>query len=424
MPTLIKTGTAAVNDDTIGTLDWQQLDGALTDDGVRAFSIMGGASARIQDVRLFQALGAVGQNKAANEVLDGSYTEFTFGNALDKWGTSLSVSAVQNADFGVGVVVYDGVGATKYLRVKGFDFADIPTTATITGFRATVQAAFDAASHQPRVELVTLAVTYETVPSVPSEPSIGSGCAPGFIKIGAINGGACSIDSAGWEVTGNYTTNDFAGGSFSGPKQRVIHARGTAEVLFNMSGDVTAENGGVLLGLLAAASRGVPFTTAIQQGLPGDLLSDCYLESLSLSGSAHSIAKYSLSGKCTSYPVSSSAIAQLQHPNPIPGWATGAYLATSWDISVSVPLTPMWRNDQRALPAYYRAGSSQYSMSVTTVCALQEHSMVSIAVGSVGIISGLVTTRGMVTGGPNEAKTYKVMIQNISVDNDPQTSGI
>jgi hypothetical protein len=207
-----------------------------------------------------------------------------------------------------------------------------------------------------------------------------------------------------------------------GPKQRTVHTAGSDEITWNLSGELTNSSIG-LLGLMNSNARGVPFQSVlISQGN-----NDSYLFSnfngyslpwsnFSLSGSQNGAVTFTLEGRSTQPPFPGATGITATTPDvPIPSWFTGNDYVTSWSLSHSVNLTPQWVNTPSPYPAYYRPGHSEFTIQVTTMVALIEHSLIRFGIGGVSLVEATITSRNRTFGGRNAPVTYQVSTTNARV---------
>jgi len=237
----------------------------------------------------------------------------------------------------------------------------------------------------------------------------------GYLKLASINGVNVLITDGTFTQQNTFQYTHFGITPVIGFKQKTVHARGVTEVSFSLTGDLTQESASVFLQLLDSANRGTNFPVVIQQELPGIFLNSCLTEDITLTGAQNGIVTWSLSGKCLQLPTPAGKLTQIDFQHPIPAWASGAELVSTWSLSHKVALKATWRNNQRALPTYYRPGESEYSLSFTTLTELREHDRISIGVADILIIEGLVLRRVFNTGGRNEPLKFQAEVTNVNI---------
>jgi len=236
----------------------------------------------------------------------------------------------------------------------------------------------------------------------------------GYLKLASINGVKVLITNATFNQQNNFQYTRVAFVPVTGFKQKTVHARGVTEVDFNLTGDLSLEAASVFKQLVDPANRGTRFPIVIQQDLPGVNLNPCFTEDITISGAQNGIVTWSLSGKCLRLPIPAARLTQTEHQHPMPAWSSGRNLIQSWSLSHKVSLQANWRNNQVALPNYYRPGESDYSLSFTTLTKLQEHDRISISIADVLIIRALVLRRGFSTGDRNEPLSFQAEVTNVN----------
>ena len=140
-----KLGIAAVNDDSIGTLEWNEPldvlnDGTTTDNAAwfTPYVTQAGGAFTISDIRLVSDGEIIGDNEANDEEFTYSDLQHTIGSDSNLWGATLTPEIIKSASFGVAVSMsnYDpNVPSTEvsyYLVITGQKFK-IPKNATVTG---------------------------------------------------------------------------------------------------------------------------------------------------------------------------------------------------------------------------------------------------------------------------------------------------
>lgn len=141
------------------------------------------AGAYLHTVQIIKNGSPVGDNKANTNYITTTDTYYSFGGANDLWGNTLSLSDVNNNNFGIAIKAYcnyPGINTlTNYLYATGFN-CNIPTNATIKGILAEIEAKYLIATGRTRVYIdhVRLKVYYAEAASS---------------QIGSINGMARSL---------------------------------------------------------------------------------------------------------------------------------------------------------------------------------------------------------------------------------------
>ena len=210
------------------------------------------------------------------------------------------------------------------------------------------------------------------------------------------------VNSASWGDNGNPKFTEYALTPSSGPKQKALHSRGISEIEWSIDADLSVESYG-LIALLDPKSRGLLLDEVVlQQGSIVYKFVNCYWSSFTLSASPNAIVTISISGNAIIKPTEDSILATTVLHHGIPSWATGASLITTFSLTHNVPLTPGWANTENSLPIYYRPGSSEYTIDVTTAVELREHTILALGLGSFNLLEAVVTSRKYDSGGVNE----------------------
>ena len=253
-----------------------------------------------------------------------------------------------------------------------------------------------------------------STPVTPNE-AFGPTISPigGSSKAAAVGNIPILLESTTIKQNNTFQFNRFALTPPSGPKQKTLHTRGTSELNFSISGDLSLESANILQ-FLSPAQRGKIFPIVVQQGSNTEYLSTCFMESFQLSGSPNGLIRFSLSGKSVSPLRSNPAVPNLVRHHPVPSWASGNLFVKTWSVTHSIQLSPNWFNTQSTLPAYYRPGESEYSLSISTAAVLKQYSNIALGLGVFGIISGTVNERGLNISG-KDVKSYNITVSNVSL---------
>ncbi len=255
-------------------------------------------------------------------------------------------------------------------------------------------------------------------PSVFYGPSIFP--PPGWLRTGVIGGVPVLLENWDIKVSADYSYNSFAQPVPMGPKQKTLHARGTSEVSFDLRGELTEESTPLIL-LLSPQFRGVPLGLEVQQQGSSNALDGCYVGSFNLSASSGQPVKFQLMGNSINWPVAGGSVPMLTYQHLVPSWATGNSLVESWNLKLTIPLIPVWRNGQSVLPTYYRFGDAECWLESTTVGQLQPYDSIALGVGGY-VISGMVTAVGLVSSGRG-VQTYPVAITSVDVFGNTLSEG-
>lgn len=121
----------AVNDATVGTIDWVNPTEALTDNATNAIVSVHTVTAAIENsARLVIGGTVAGDNKSTGVTVTSA--DQTYGGAADLWGLTPTSAQINASDFGFAYSVTGNIGTSKYLMVTNFGF-NIPVGATING---------------------------------------------------------------------------------------------------------------------------------------------------------------------------------------------------------------------------------------------------------------------------------------------------
>jgi hypothetical protein len=242
----------------------------------------------------------------------------------------------------------------------------------------------------------------------------------GWVRVGNIAGFPALI--TGWDVSverGPVMQEPPACPPL-GYKQKVLHAAGTAEVRYQVRGEMSLESRG-LLQFLDPANRGAIFSVAVAQVGIVDFLSRCVFREFTLNGGPDAVVSFSLSGHSLDFPTQGVVNEGPGYHHPLPTWATGNSLMTEWTLQHTIPQEPRWHNNQNPLPAYYRPGASEFRLSYHTAVQLVNHDFLSLGIGSF-LISGIVQRQGIVSQN-RDVRFYPVEVMNVSFDNFPLEAG-
>jgi hypothetical protein len=234
----------------------------------------------------------------------------------------------------------------------------------------------------------------------------------------------------------NYTKYSYAPGV--GSYQKAIHTAGTRETSWTIGGEVTTLTL-PLLALFYGSARGIGFRQLlVSQGTVNSLGGQHSFfwdnppvatgnrsgwtlpwNSISLSGHPNAGLTFSVEGKATieplRVPVPLLAPVPVPASPPVPTWATGSDYVLSWSLSHNVNLQPVWLNDGKMVPAYYRVLDSEFTLQLTTAVALSYSTLVKIGLGYINPIEMLVTSGNITFGDRNSPITYEVSSTNARV---------
>jgi len=240
----------------------------------------------------------------------------------------------------------------------------------------------------------------------------------GWKKYASLGGVYIAANSGGWSQSNSYQTSDYAMNRVSGNQQQTLHSRGVSEISWDLGGDLLygAQS---LLNFFSGESRGLVTYVTMQQSPAAYQLTNCYVESFSMSGNADGVVQVNVSGKALAPPLPDLNVAVKTGADLLaPGWASGAPYVRDWTLTHSTPLQAKWRNTESPYPSYYRVGDSSIQLQVTTEFVLSTPTSIDVVIGEVFFITGLVQNRVFALGGRLDTYTYQATITNIQCTAD------
>lgn len=235
-----------------------------------------------------------------------------------------------------------------------------------------------------------------------------------------IGGFSLAASQAGWNDTLGVNRTVYALNPAYGVKRPTVHSRGTKEISWSISGDLTAESS-LLMNLLEPASRGVSFTSIqISQAFEGGRFTNSTgwglpWSDFSVEGSSGGLVTFTLSGRSCQEPSTVSVVPFQANPvHPIPAWASGNNLVKSWKLSHSISLSPVWGNSIDEMPRYYRPGVSSIKIAVMTVRQITPHYQIRF-VNYAGAVfsSAVINNRSFMSGDRMSGFTYSAECEDI-----------
>lgn len=245
---------------------------------------------------------------------------------------------------------------------------------------------------------------------------------PGYFKSARFGGLLLPIESGSISIENSYQYHHYALTRVSGAMQKVLHSRGTKQISWSLSGSLFVESADILA-LFLPSARNQVFPLEVQQESPSKQLSRCLVSSVSLSGSARNAVSLSLQGVALDMPTPGGGYTFSNYKYPVPGWFTGNSWIKSWSISHTINYSPNWANDQNPLPAYYRVGESEYDFRITTSTVYQKHDSISLGVGNILMLSGVIENEVVNWAGTSE-ESYDYTVKNVSVTSSPYSDAI
>lgn len=190
-------------------------------------------------------------------------------------------------------------------------------------------------------------------------------------------------------------------------RSRVEHADGTESYTGEISLDVTDKFLAVL-STSALLGRYYNFDVGINDGESGELMQDCFVTSLSLSGAAGGLVTASLSFTSDKAPIPSIFVANafLGDDEPLGYWYSGNTDVRDWTFSMNQAATPMYRNADTRAPRYIKIGMVDYSLSVTTFDQVIPYSTINIKTSAFSL-TGVTTSSEYSFAGVTELGNYR-----------------
>lgn len=164
--------TAAIDDDTVGTIIWTNPTNCFTSNGANASTSSSGHSDVTSDeeVKLVLANDSLGSENKANTTphWPTSDTYSSYGGSEDDWGESLTGADVNNSNFGVVIAADVDGDITHYLKATDFNFS-IPATDIIDGVLVEIEKskAYTAkgGAMNMRIDHIRITITHSSAPS-------------------------------------------------------------------------------------------------------------------------------------------------------------------------------------------------------------------------------------------------------------------
>jgi hypothetical protein len=197
-------------------------------------------------------------------------------------------------------------------------------------------------------------------------------------------------------------------------RSRVKHADGTEAYTANLSFDVTT-NFLAALTTTRLFARGYKFDIGIDDGEDAQEMTDCLVQSLTLSGAAGGIITASLTAIGATAPAASLTVkndyiresrsALPSNDVPLGYWYSGATDVRDWTLTMTQNVSPVYANENVITPRYIKFGLIDFSLSVTTYEAVQPHATISIATSSF-TLTGNTASEGFSFAGLTDLGNY------------------
>lgn len=227
-------------------------------------------------------------------------------------------------------------------------------------------------------------------------------------------GGSAVIDGQQVLITsGSFNTNHdnpylepWSIPATTDPRSRILHADGTE----NYSGDVALDVTDSFLAALTTAklfSRRYSFDVGINNGETSEVMTGCYLTSLSVSGAPGGLVNASISFVGPTAPASAVVANNfIRDDEPLGYWYSGNANVREWTLTMNQVANPVYINQNTVSPQYIKVGMVDYALEVVTFDNI-------IAYDNINIKTSTFTLTGVTTGesysfdGPAELGGYR-----------------
>lgn len=201
-------------------------------------------------------------------------------------------------------------------------------------------------------------------------------------------------------------------------RSRVTYAEGTIVINGNLTFDVN-EEAMTLLDINKLFKRGYQFPLQIFDSEKGYEVSNCFVQSLNISGASEGILTASMSflggprtGKKENIDFRQITVGSgswSRDDSPIGYWASGNANVRDWSFTMNQTLEPIFLNgindtDDR-YPRYIKVGQITYSLEVTTYEQIYEHKNIIINTKNFTLIGNTIS-EGYTFGGASDIGTF------------------
>ena len=167
-------------------------------------------------------------------------------------------------------------------------------------------------------------------------------------------------------------------------KAQKKHQDGTIAYSGDASFDIN-QNALALFSNSRLFKRGHSFQVRLSDSNNGITVNNCFVDNVTLSGSAGGLLNCSISFQSTSdsTPWNLGNVPNLNNTNPPYGyWYSGAQDVRDWTLTFSQELVPMYGNKSGQEPHYMKVLTVDSSLEVSTYEQLRNHSQISVATKS------------------------------------------
>lgn len=216
-------------------------------------------------------------------------------------------------------------------------------------------------------------------------------------------------------------------------RSRILHADGTEEYSGDLSFDVTERMLDIITKQKLLKRRYKLKKVGINDGENVQVMDDCFLTSLSLSGSPGGIIEGSMSFTSANAPyVPDSTISNefIRHDmvdrenpkhEPLGYWYSGNTDVRDWTFTMNQNTQPVYGNTDGKSPLYIIVGLVTYTLSVTTY-SQQQHDAIDIQTKNF-TIKGATTSQEYAFGGPTDLGSYSHNFES-AVDADTGSDAV
>ena len=205
-------------------------------------------------------------------------------------------------------------------------------------------------------------------------------------------------------------------------RSKVLHGDGVYNITGSVNFDVTSDAMALFVTtkLFQRAWRptaGTGFTLGIFDGERGSRLDNCYVTSLSLSGSPGGLISCSLAVMSGGVPTSDDSLVHsyVLTDTPYGYWWSGNTDVRDWTLNFTQDVAPVYYNAATAPmpPRYLRIGMITATLDVSTYDVLHTYDAVTIVTKSF-TLKGVTTLRGHTYGGQTDLGTHQHTFETAS----------
>jgi hypothetical protein len=225
-------------------------------------------------------------------------------------------------------------------------------------------------------------------------------------------GGGCLLDGVALLMTSG-SVNIEKNPSYMQPydieqrrvwRSKVLYATGTQQSSGTVSFDMTW-SASKLFARNRMFQRGRSFDVLMVDGVNGAMLRECYVTSVSASGSVGGIVTGSISFISANEWDDYSGSGRFMREDDLVGyWSSGNDNVRDWSVNFSQAVEPVFLNENTPFASYMKYGLCDISLEMTTYERII-HDSVTIAAGHI-TLTGIVTAEGYNYSGSSDVGTY------------------